>query len=179
MIYVFSPSTLGFYDPSNKAAYVAAGTWPSDTVEITDDTAKIYLGQAPDGQTLGADADGNPAWVAVTPPTLTLKQQASQALYTGLTVYSTSLPEFNSIYAVDPTAQGRVGAISTYILVNDKFPGGLQTYPWLDISGNAHIIASTSMFQEFATQVADYVAILDFIAVTGEGSLPSNVVIIS
>lgn len=106
------------------------------------------------------------------PPVLTLIQQAQNLLSSGLLVSSTSVSGFKSTYAIDAATQGKIAAISTYILVNSKFPGGLTSYPWLDMAGTIHEFTSTAMFQDFATVVADYVSALDMVIATGQGPLP-------
>ncbi len=177
--HVFSPTTLWFYAVALQASYVAAGTWPADAVAITDDEWQQFVGQPPAGQMLGQQ-DGMPVWVArPAPPTPTLAQQAQTQLGQGLAVSSTSDPAFAASYAIDSNSQGKIGAVSTYILVNSKFPGGLATYPWLDMTGTAHVFASTTMFQDFATQVADYVAALDMIIATNTGTLPDPTAVIA
>jgi hypothetical protein len=111
------------------------------------------------------------------PPTLA--EQAVAAIDAGLAVTSTSTPALNGTYGVDPTAQGRIASVSTYILVNGRFPGGVTAYPWLDVTGAAHVFPTTAAFQAFATALADYVAALDMIAATGSGSLPVAAVTIA
>lgn len=61
---IFSPSTLGFYDPADKAEFLAAGSWPADGVSISDADWRTYTGNQPSGKTLGA-VNGRPAWVDV------------------------------------------------------------------------------------------------------------------
>jgi hypothetical protein len=65
---IFSPSTRGFYDPSNRANYDAAGVWPTDGVEVSDSDWRVWINQPPAGQTLGV-VNGLPAWVAAPVPT--------------------------------------------------------------------------------------------------------------
>jgi hypothetical protein len=107
------------------------------------------------------------------PPGPTLAQQAALALTTGLLISSGSIPTLNGTYAVDPIAQGRIASVSTYILVNSRFPGGVMSYPWIDLANQPHVFPDTTAFQSFATAIADYVAALDLIIVTGTGTLPA------
>lgn len=60
---VFSPSRLAFFAPDLQADYMAAGTWPSDGVVISNDAWHIFTSTPPAGQKLGADANGFPSWV--------------------------------------------------------------------------------------------------------------------
>lgn len=113
------------------------------------------------------------------PPTLSLIDQANFALASGLTIHSTSSPGLNGPYSCDVLIQGKIGAVSTYILVNSKFPGGADVFPWLDFNGEPHVFMSTAMFQVFATAIADYVSALDLIIATNSGSLPVSTVTIA
>lgn len=61
MIY-FSPSRAGFYDDALRADYDAAGSWPSDAIEVSDVDHQTFTGQPPDGKRVGVVA-GAPAWV--------------------------------------------------------------------------------------------------------------------
>ncbi|QJT79571.1 tail fiber assembly protein [Kosakonia sp. MUSA4] len=78
----FSPSKLGFYDASLKSAYVAAGSWPDDLVEITDEIWGDFLSTPPDGKRLGSNSSGVPVWVETPAPTtgeLLVEAKAKQA----------------------------------------------------------------------------------------------------
>ncbi|MGT9297676.1 hypothetical protein ACVWBP_24890, partial [Escherichia coli] len=44
-----------------KGVYISAGSWPENGVDVDDETMAIYTGVAPQGKTLGADKNGNPA----------------------------------------------------------------------------------------------------------------------
>ena len=62
--YYWSKTTCAFYPMELKAAYDAAGTWPSDAVGVSDAVFDEYaLSQPPDGKWRGAGSDGMPAWV--------------------------------------------------------------------------------------------------------------------
>lgn len=114
-------------------------------------------------------------WAApvVVVPAQTPADLAYSAMASGIQITSTSTPALNGTYTIDGIAQGRIASVSTYILVNGVFPGGLTEYPWIDMAGSPHTFPTTTEFQAFATAVADYVAALDLIIVTGEGTLPS------
>ncbi|AVU59591.1 tail fiber assembly protein [Escherichia coli] len=66
-LYYFSPSTLGFYPEEMKSLYIAANTWPDDLVGVSDDVFLTYSGMPPEGQTRGADENGQPVWVDLPP----------------------------------------------------------------------------------------------------------------
>lgn len=64
MAIFFSPSESVIYAGALYNEYVAAGTWPSDAVEISDEVARQFhpSNQAPD-KVLGTTKDGMPVWV--------------------------------------------------------------------------------------------------------------------
>ena len=80
---------------------------------------------------------------------------------TGLQVTSTSTPSINGTYAYDEVTQARINAVSTYIVVNNKFPAGQTQLPWPDAGGTLHLFTTPALFQSFASAVADFVAALD------------------
>lgn len=66
-----------FYLFTLKEVYEEAGTWPVNGADVDDETMEIYTGVAPKGKTLGANKDGNPAWIDI--PPLSAEQQIVQA----------------------------------------------------------------------------------------------------
>ncbi|MDM8889375.1 tail fiber assembly protein, partial [Escherichia coli] len=52
---------------------ISAGSWPENGADVDDETMAIYTGVAPEGKTLGADKNGNPAWIDI--PPLSAEQQ--------------------------------------------------------------------------------------------------------
>ena len=56
-----------FYPEALKDVYISAGSWPENGADVDDETMAIYTGVAPEGKTLGADKNGNPAWVDIPP----------------------------------------------------------------------------------------------------------------
>ncbi|MFK9847227.1 tail fiber assembly protein [Escherichia coli] len=66
-----------FYPKALKEVYISAGSWPENGVDVDDETIAIYTGVAPEGKTLGADKNGNPAWIDI--PPLSAEQQIIQA----------------------------------------------------------------------------------------------------
>ena len=113
------------------------------------------------------------AIVAATPPAPTPAQLANTAMGAGLAITSTGTPALNGTYAIDNATQGKIAAISVYILTNAKFPGGVASYPLMDLSGTPHTFPTTASFQAFATAVADYVAVLDVIIASNAGTPPA------
>jgi hypothetical protein len=67
----YSATSNSFYPAAMRRDYERAGSWPSDVVELTDQERLIYhMQQAPEGQQLGSDENGRPAWVPIPPPDL-------------------------------------------------------------------------------------------------------------
>lgn len=62
-----------FYPEALKDVYISAGSWPENGADVDDETMAIYTGVAPEGKTLGADKNGNPAWIDI--PPLSAEQQ--------------------------------------------------------------------------------------------------------
>lgn len=51
-----------------KDEYEAAGMWPENGVDVSDEVAAEFTGQPPEGKTIGVSADGMPVWVDMPPP---------------------------------------------------------------------------------------------------------------
>lgn len=67
MNYAYSPSKNAFYYFGWKNEYDAAGTWPTDAIEVADDIHEKYSADPPKGKLLIAGTDGMPTW-GETPP---------------------------------------------------------------------------------------------------------------
>jgi hypothetical protein len=133
--YWFSATTLHFYAGSLRDVYEAAGTWQSDCVQISYAIWQTYRAVAPKGKTLGA-ADGQPAWVDVIPPTLTLRQQATQQLnQTMIDVVCASLPALNDSYPIDLATRHQITDIAASINVGLGLPSGGKTFNWAGANG--------------------------------------------
>lgn len=125
-------------------------------------------------------AVSNGALVAYVPPVSppTLAQQALAAFAAGVQITSTSTPALDGTYAISGSAQAKIQAVSLFIVVNGKFPGGQSTMAWADAAGAAHTFPNTAEFQVFATAVADYVAALDAVILGQSTTLPTQPVAI-
>lgn len=66
--YVWSAKQNQLLPISLKETYVEAGSWPDDTVDISDELAMTFMETPPAGKNRGV-VDGMPAWVDVPPPT--------------------------------------------------------------------------------------------------------------
>jgi hypothetical protein len=113
------------------------------------------------------------------PPTLTplelLTASVNNAINNGICITCSSVPSINSIYGIDILSQNKITSIEAFIEKNNFFPGSIgNNFALADINGNLRIFNSTSLFSEFATAVANYVADIYLYASGALGSLPSN-----
>ncbi|EAS5077690.1 DUF4376 domain-containing protein [Salmonella enterica] len=68
-MYHYSPSQNAFYHESLKQVYINAGTFPADTVEVSDDVWLEFAGNhPPEGKQRAAGSDNLPCWVDIPPP---------------------------------------------------------------------------------------------------------------
>lgn len=67
-MYLFSPTTLGFYPYEMRDEYQAYGSIPDDVIEVSDEIRNEYNFSPPDGKVLGVK-NGLPAWVDPAPLT--------------------------------------------------------------------------------------------------------------
>ncbi|EBC0455000.1 DUF4376 domain-containing protein [Salmonella enterica] len=68
-MYHYSPSNNAFYPEDLKQVYIDAGTFPDDTVEVSDDVWLEFAGnQPPEGKQRAAGKDGLPCWVDIPLP---------------------------------------------------------------------------------------------------------------
>lgn len=63
MTHAYSSSKNAFYSYEWKDEYDAAGTWPADAVDVSDDIWKEYSAEPPVGKVLSSDASGMPVWI--------------------------------------------------------------------------------------------------------------------
>lgn len=63
MEYFFSASAGLFYPDVLRESYERAGTWPSDSIPVSDSLYQAFSITPPPNKILGAGDDGLPAWV--------------------------------------------------------------------------------------------------------------------
>ena len=80
---------------------------------------------------------------------------------TTVDVVSTSNPSLNGTFSITTDIQMKLQAVALYIMVNGKFPANQAALPWMDVTGNPHVFATTASFQAFASAIGDYVTALD------------------
>ena len=93
------------------------------------------------------------------PPPPSVPGQSPQVI--SMQITSTLYPVLNGDYPIDAATQGKMMAISLYVVVNGKFPNGQSGQVWPDVSGNLHVFPTTAEWQAFSTATADYIAALD------------------
>lgn len=68
-MYHYSPSKNAFYPDELKQVYIDAGTFPDDTVEVSDDVWLEFAGNhPPEGRQRAAGHDNLPCWVDIPLP---------------------------------------------------------------------------------------------------------------
>lgn len=75
--YIYDAETNLFYPVALKPEYVAAGSWPTNGIEIEDTLFNEYSGPQPEGKIRGVGGDGLPCWVNI--PPLTSSELIAQA----------------------------------------------------------------------------------------------------
>jgi hypothetical protein len=171
----FSATNLAFYANFLQDTYVAAGTWPADAVEITDDIWLNFIGVPPTGKVLGA-LFNSPVWLDV--PALTIQQQAAQVLLLPVvTVVSSSQPDLDGEYAADTASFAAMVAIVAGISAGMGLPSGLPTFNYPDDEGSNHDWDAVQ-FVSFTTQVMSYIYNLGQVSIGIGAALPVNTITI-
>ena len=67
-MYLFSPSTLGFYPIEMKEEYLTNGSLPSDVIEVSDSIRNEYNFAPPEGKQLSS-SQNMPVWIDIPPAT--------------------------------------------------------------------------------------------------------------
>lgn len=81
MKYAYSASKNAFYSYEWKEDYDAAGTWPDDAVDVSDDVWKEFTSEPPAGKVRASDSSGRPVWIdKPAPPNSELRKAALSAL---------------------------------------------------------------------------------------------------
>lgn len=67
-MYLFSPSTFGFYPIEMKEEYLINGSLPSDVIEVSDSVRNEYNFAPPEGKQLSS-SQNMPVWIDIPPAT--------------------------------------------------------------------------------------------------------------
>lgn len=169
----YSPSLTTFYAAELRPAYQQANNWPTDLVEVDDETFATYgLHAPPAGMTRGADALGQPAWVPLPPPPpLTLAQQAAAMLAAGIQIVSYGNPNLNGTYPCDAATNNEEAGLLAAIAAGLDLPNGVAVR--VDIAGTPHGFVPVD-FRNFCQAKLAYVQQLRTIIGSGQGTLPQQ-----
>jgi len=148
---------------------------------LSSDNAKV-VGQGESGNwQMLDDSDARvTAFLAAQSTARTVAAAVSAALAGGINLTSTGTPALNGNYSVSAQSIANVANVTTYILKNGRFPGGVSQLPWADTAGSMHAFPDVATFENFATAFADFVAAVQIYADSAGtvGSIPSNAITI-
>lgn len=68
-MFYYSKKTNAFYFADCVDNYKSSGTWPTDAIEMDDETAQKYMQVPPAGKMRVGGSDGTPTWKDIPPPT--------------------------------------------------------------------------------------------------------------
>lgn len=122
----------------------------------------------------------NGTFTAPVLPTITptKAQLAAEAIANNVVIVSSATFALNGTYSCNEASQAKLNAVTTFLMLNNAFPAGLTEMPWADVSGNSHMFG-ISDFKNFATAIANYVALVDLYANGAISTLPSNQITIA
>lgn len=75
--FVYSATTNAFYPVDMKSDYDAAGTWPTDGLEVSDEVFQEFTSSGVVGKYRAPGDDGLPAWIDI--PALTKDEEIAKA----------------------------------------------------------------------------------------------------
>lgn len=116
MNYFYDALTNLFYCDINKQAYIDAGTWPEDMVEVPAETFTEFAGTPPNGKIRIAGDDGLPAWSDLPPPTTEEKLHVVEAMRTQLLAYADAITaDWRTELALDEISDGDKDKLSAWM----------------------------------------------------------------
>jgi hypothetical protein len=136
------------------------------------------MSPAPQPGWTAAETGGTWTFAAPVAPTLTLVQQAENAIGAGLAITSTSTPALNGNYATDPNTQSHIQSEMLSVIVNSTFADGTTSVAWPDITGAVRTF-SVAEFKALALAIGAYVAALYKVANGTSTTLPAATAIIA
>lgn len=144
-------------------------------------TGEVIFSELATATELEASFSGYAAFSAQQSAVAAAQASASAAIAGGLTISSTGTPAVNGTYSCDAGSVANFNAVETYVLRNGTFPGPSSTQAWVLLNGSIVSIPNTTVFNEIATAIANYVAQVQIYAYSGgqSGSLPSASVTIA
>ena len=189
----FTPNPSNTYNVQNWYWNVGASTTQvyssaaRNYVPVTDATYITWAAQGNTAIPVAAESDLIALFAAQYPagwpptPAQVAREAAAAAMVAGIQISSVSTPAINSTYALTDSAQIYINGIMACILATNGFFNGASTQVYFDISGNAKVFPSTTVFKDFALAVGDYINAVTQYALSGGtiGRLPSNQIAIA
>ncbi|EJI2430606.1 DUF4376 domain-containing protein [Salmonella enterica] len=137
MMYHYSPSKNMFYPDQMKQVYIDAGTFPADTVEVSDDVWLEFAGNhPPDGKERAAGSDGLPCWVDIPLPDI---DDARRRKHTEINTWRNTQENANYVFQFNnhnwdygKATQERL-SLSVQMAKSNKLPDG---FIWTDADNN-------------------------------------------
>ncbi|ELF7958775.1 DUF4376 domain-containing protein [Salmonella enterica] len=136
-MYHYSPSQNAFYHESLKQVYIDAGTFPADTVEVSDDVWLEFAGtHPPEGKQRAAGSDNLPCWVDIPPPDI---QDAREQKHDEINSWRNAQENANYVFTFNgrnwdygKATQERL-SLSVQMAKANKLPAG---FIWTDADNN-------------------------------------------
>ncbi|EAV6339009.1 DUF4376 domain-containing protein [Salmonella enterica] len=136
-MYHYSPSKNAFYPDELKQVYIDAGTFPDDTVEVSDDVWLEFAGNhPPEGKQRAAGSDNLPCWVDIPLPDI---EDARSRKHDEINAWRNKQESANCIFTFDnhkwdygKATQERL-SLSVQMAKANKLPAG---FIWTDADNN-------------------------------------------
>ncbi|EHC5870289.1 DUF4376 domain-containing protein [Salmonella enterica subsp. enterica serovar Eastbourne] len=136
-MYHYSPSQNAFYHNELKQAYIDAGTFPADTIDVDDDIWLEFAGNhPPEGKQRTAGHDGLPCWVDIPLPDI---EDARRQKHDDINAWRSSQENANYIFTFNghqwdysKATQERL-TLSVQMAKANKLPEG---FIWTDADNN-------------------------------------------
>lgn len=144
---------------------LAKYTIPPDAVVITALQRDELHAAITQGRPVSIVAGVPVIGTAPPPPAPTAAQQAADALATGLTITSSTIPLSAVTFPTDINSRGKYNSVQTHINTNGTFPGGATSGPIKDASGSVdpfHIV-TTAQYTAIATAICAFVSACDLV----------------
>ncbi|EHI3752476.1 DUF4376 domain-containing protein [Salmonella enterica] len=136
-MYHYSPTQNTFYPDELKQVYIDAGTFPADTVEVSDDVWLEFAGNhPPEGKQRAAGHDNLPCWVDIPLPDI---EDARSRKHDEINAWRNRQESANYTFTFDnhkwdygKTTQERL-SLSVQMAKQNKLPAG---FIWTDADNN-------------------------------------------
>lgn len=136
-MYHYSPSKNAFYPDELKQVYIDAGTFPDDTVEVSDDIWLEFAGNhPPEGKQRAAGHDNLPCWVDIPLPDI---EDARSRKHDEINAWRNKQENANYTFTFDnhkwdygKATQERL-SLSVQMAKQNKLPAG---FIWTDADNN-------------------------------------------